>query len=90
MLEGRPGSARSNRRVSLGFVISCCFFQIHEILSHPPTSPSQRNNFTPQSEEAKAEQEEAAKPHPHEKAEPVIFLLFIGHISRKLGPGDFR
>lgn len=70
---------------SLGFVISCGF-QIHEILPHPH-SPSPRNNFTPQSEEAKAEQEKATKPQPHEKAEPVTFLPFIGHTSRKLGPG---
>lgn len=88
MLEGRPGSARSNRRVSLGFVISCGF-QIHEIL-HNPHSPSPRNNFTPLSEEVKEAQEEATKPQPHEKAEPVTFLTFIGHISRKLHPVHFR
>lgn len=73
---------------TLGFVISCGF-QIHEIIPHPH-SLSPRNNFTPQTEEAKAVLEEAAKPHPHEKAEPLMFLPFIGYITRKLGRGYFR
>lgn len=88
MLEGRPGSARSNWRVSLGFVISCGF-QI-TTKSYLTRTPLVRvNNFTAQSEEAKAAQEKSTKPQPHEKAEPVTFLPFIGHTSRKLGHGDF-
>jgi hypothetical protein len=64
-------------------------FQIHEILPQPHSS-GPRNNFTPESEEAEEVLEETAKPHPHEKAESVTILPFIGHTSRKLGPRDFR